>query len=230
MVLHKREEYVFAKPSLCCVINNELYLARSPDCLASMRQECSLTINGTLSTFSRLPFKCFSILMSSSETATGIPTAIMNYNNYDVNVVLKYKVRLAGWPLDKFISPYNFNTIDELRDLRDALRCGSCFWMGLSSREVAQHVKEMKERTEAGEVLGKKRKERSDKGSKKGPRKRPAGEDEVNSDDETPAKRRKVTSKKAKGSTKGQQRSAKSQVPPTSEMIDSGVIDSDDEV
>src|ERR1700678_2903901 len=27
-------------------------LARSPDCLASMRQECSLTINGTLSTSS----------------------------------------------------------------------------------------------------------------------------------------------------------------------------------
>ena len=159
--------------------------------------------------------------MSSSETATGIPKAIMNYNNYDVNVVLKYKVRLVGWPLDKFIS--------QLRDLRNALRCGSCFWMGLSLREVAQHVKEMKERTEAGEVLGKKRKERSDKGSK-GPRKRPAGEDEVNSDDKTPAKRRKVTSKKAKGSTKGKRRSAKSQVPPTSEMIDSGVIDSDDEV
>src|ERR1700678_664013 len=35
---------------------NGFYLARSPDCLASMRQECSLTINGTLSKFP-IPFK-----------------------------------------------------------------------------------------------------------------------------------------------------------------------------
>ena len=101
----------------------------------------------------------------------------MNYNNYEVNVVLKYKVRLTGWLHDKFISPYNFNTIDELRDLRDALRCGSCFWMGLSKRQITQHVKEMKEWTEAGKVIGKKHKERSDKGSKKGPRNQPVGDD-----------------------------------------------------
>jgi hypothetical protein len=170
----------------------------------------------------------------------------MNYNNYDVNVVLKYKVRLAGWPLAKFVSPYNFNTIDELRDLRDALRCGSCFWMGLSPREVAQHVREMNERTAAGEVLGKKRKERSDKGSKKGPRNRPVEEDDDEgvvaggSVDEGPSKQRKITSKSAKGnenkatkSTKSKRRgaaqSAKSQVPPTSRAMISDTDDSDDE-
>ena len=105
-------------------------------------------------------FQIFYYSHRHSETAAGVPTAIMNYNNYDVNVVFKYKVRLEGWPLDRFVSPYNFDTIDELRNLRDALRCGSCFWMGLSSREVTQHAKDMSERTAAGEVIGKKRKER----------------------------------------------------------------------
>lgn len=157
----------------------------------------------------------------------------MNYNNYEVNVVLKYKVRLMGWPHDKFISPYNFNTIDELRDLRDALRCGSCFWMGLSKRQITQHMKEMKEWTEAGEVIGKKRKERSDKGSKKGPRNQPVGDDadegEVagGSDGAGPSKRQKVTSKRAKGkentkkltSKRGPTRSARTQIPPTSSAI-----------
>ena len=151
----------------------------------------------------------------------------MNYNNYDVSVVLKYKIRLVGWPLDKFASPYNFNTVDKLRDLRDALRCGSCFWMRLSSRELTRHAKEMKERTAAGEVIGTKRKERSDKGSKKGPRKRtrPAEEEK---DDEGPSKKQqKVKSKKGKGkenarNPKKKRGSAKSQVPPTSrEWIDS---------
>lgn len=154
----------------------------------------------------------------------------MNYNNYDVSVVLKYKIRLVGWPLDNFASPYNFHTIDELRDLRDALRCGSCYWMGLSSREVTQHVKEMKERTAAGEVIGTKRKQRSDKGSKKGPRKRPAEEDD-DDDDEGPSKRQKVKSKKGKGKEnarkpmKKKSGSAKSQVPPTSRDL----FDSDDD-
>lgn len=36
--------------SYACI--NRLVIARSPDCLASMRQECSLTINGALSMFS----------------------------------------------------------------------------------------------------------------------------------------------------------------------------------
>ena len=153
----------------------------------------------------------------------------MNYNNYDVSVVLKYKIRLVGWPLDKFASPYNFNTVDELRDLHDALRCGSCFWMGLSSRELTNHAKEMKERTAAGEVIGTKRKERSDKGSKKGPRKRTRPAEEVeDEDDEGPSKKRqKIKSKKGKGkenarNPKKKRGSAKSQVPPMSrEWIDS---------
>lgn len=165
----------------------------------------------------------------------------MNYTNYDVNVVVKYKVRLVGWPHDKFVSPYNINTVDEVRDLRDALRCGSCFWMGLSTREVAQYVKEMDERTAAGEVIGTKRKQRSDRGTKRGPRNRPANARDNDEDEsaggglagEGPSKRQKVSvPKKAKtrgkenmaGKTgKSRQRkgvqSAKSQVPPSKEIL-----------
>lgn len=178
-------------------------------------------------------FPTFIYLLYSSTAQKqqwGVPTAIMNYNNYDVNVVLKYKVRLTGWPLDKFVSPYNITTIDELRDLRNALRCGSCFWMGLLKRQVMQHVKEMEEQTAAGEVLGKKRKERSDKGSKKGPRNQPVGDEDVvagGSDGAGPSKQRKVTPKRAKGkenakkptSKRGATRSAKTQILPTSSAI-----------
>lgn len=182
------------------------------------------------------------MLIVNSETASGVPTAVMNYTNYEANIVLKYKVKLVGWPHDKFVSPYNINTVDELRNLRDALHCGSCFWMGLSSREVAQYVKAMDERTAAGEVIGKKRKERSDKGAKKGPRNQHAAVEDDLEDErgsagdpvgERPSKRQKVTAR-AKGkenvagkTTKRKRKSAKSQVPPSREVISDTDLDDD---
>ena len=153
--------------------------------------------------------------MTSSETATGVPTATMNYANYDTGIILKYKVKLQGWPHHKLVSPYDIHTIDELRNVRDALRCGSCFWMSISSREVTQHAKDVAEREAAGEVVGKKRKERSDKGTKKGPRTTQPECEESDEEDggslgEGPSKRqrvsgsdkRKVMSRKAKATSR----------------------------
>jgi hypothetical protein len=178
--------------------------------------------------------------MDSLETATGVSTAVMNYTNYEVNVVIKYKVKLVGWPHEKLVSPYNINTVDELRNVRDALRCGSCFWKGLSSREVGQYVKELEQRTAAGEVIGKKRKGRSDKGTKRGAKKKPATMED-NSDEESagegPSKRQKVSTRsKGRGkenrkSGKSRQvgtKSAKSQVPPSQEIITNTDFDTDD--
>ena len=169
----------------------------------------------------------------------------MNYTNYEANVVVKYKVKLMGWPHDKFVSPYNINTVDELRNLRDALRCRSCFWMGLSSREVMQYAKDREGRMAAGEVVGKKRKERSDKRSKKGLRNKPVVEEDDDEGDlaggsvgEGPSKRRKVSaSEKGQGKVKAKRakgkanmaaktakkrkvpaQSARSQVPPSQEL------------
>ena len=156
-------------------------------------------------------------------------------------MVIKYKVKLVGWPLDKFVSPYSIYTVDELRNLRDALHCGSCYWKGLSTREVSQYVKDIEERETAGEVIGKKRKSRSDKGTKKGARKPMNGKD-VNDEDsagEGPSKRQKVSAPKKATKTKGKEnrktgkskrgatKSGKSQVPPSKEIISDTDFDTD---
>ena len=165
----------------------------------------------------------------------------MNYTNYKTNVVIKYKVKLVGWPLEKFASPYSIYTVDELRNLCDALRCGSCYWKVLSTREVSQYVKDIEERVAAGEVIGKKRKSMSDKGTKKGARK-PAngkGDDDDDSAGEGPSKRQKVLALKKATKTKGREnrktgkskrgptKSGKSQVPPSKDILTDTDSDTD---
>lgn len=89
--------------------------------------------------------------------ATGITTSVMNYTNYETNMVIKYKVKLVSW-----------------------------------------YVKDMEECVAAGEVIGKKWKSRSDKGTKKGARKPANGKDEEEEDSagEGPSKKQKVLAPK----------------------------------
>jgi hypothetical protein len=112
------------------------------------------------------------------------------------------------------------------------------------------YVKEMEERMAAGEVIGKKRKGRSDKGSKRGPRNkgRGVGNQENDGEDsagdsagEGPSKRPKVSAPKKAKTTKGKEirttgkskrgtKSAKSQVPPSQlsqEIISDTDLDTD---
>ena len=100
-------------------------------------------------------------------------SAVMNYVNYDTNVIQKYGTELVGWTFSKFVSPYEIHTIDDVRQLLAALRSGACHWKRLSKLELTRHAKGMEERLAAGETVGKKRKKRADAGVKKGPRKRP---------------------------------------------------------
>lgn len=92
----------------------------------------------------------------------------MNYTNYDTQVIQKYQCKIVGWTFKTFVSPFDINTVDDLRTLRDALRCGACFWVRMTKAEVSKHAADLVLREAAGEVIGKKRKERSDKGVKKG--------------------------------------------------------------
>ncbi|KAF8815180.1 hypothetical protein BYT27DRAFT_7249426 [Phlegmacium glaucopus] len=184
---------------------------KTPDCLATMRMECSATINSTLKTASRSL------------------KAIMNYINYDIQVVQKHQCKLVSWTFNKFISPFNIHTIDDLRTLQDALRSD------LVCREVA------------GETIGKKRKERSDKGVKKGPKAKPGvadgaelndnSSDADNSDNDDqvagPSKKRKTTvqtkpatktkpkqTPKTKAALKRKGKAkVSSQLPPSREMV-----------
>jgi hypothetical protein len=104
--------------------------------------------------------------------------ADMNYDNYDEKIVQKLKVKLVGWPFEKIISPAKLYTIDELRTLRDTLRSGACCWVRLSKQELKVLANETAMRRERGEVIGKTRKARSDKGVKTGPRRKPGACDE----------------------------------------------------
>jgi hypothetical protein len=187
--------------------------------------------------------------MFHPETVSRSPKAVMNYVNYDTQVVQKYQCKIVGWTFNKFVSPFDINTVDELRTLRDALRCGACFWVRMTRAEVGKHAAEMVLREKAGEVVGKKRKQRSDKGVKKGSKaKRGANEDSSDDSDNEkeagPSKKKKKTAPQPKAATKakvkrtsaakagkkkttskGKGRSSKSQLPPSNSMI----TDTDDE-
>jgi len=109
---------------------------------------------------------------------TGSKVADMNYDNYDEKIVQRLKVKLVGWPFDKVISPAKLYTVSELRTLRDTLRSGACCWVRLSKQELKVLANETAVRREGGEVIGKTRKARSDKGVKTGPRRKPGACDE----------------------------------------------------
>jgi len=177
--------------------------------------------------------------------------ADMNYDNYDEKVVQKLKVKLVGWPFEKIISPTKLYTIGELRTLRDVLRSGACCWVQMSKLELKAHANDIAMRREGGEVIGKARKERSDKGVKTGPRRKPGACDESSDSDSDdgssqlqsrkrksahadvtqagPSKKRKEAEQRAGPSKKKRapakaragKNSAKAQLPPSKETISS---------
>jgi len=164
----------------------------------------------------------------------------MNYQNYDMQVIQKFQVKLVGWTYNKFISPFQIYTIDDVRTLVQALRCGRCHWVRMTAAEVTKHAGNIEARKAGGETVGKRWKVRSDLGSKK-PRKGPASgdnnENEGSDDNEQgPSKKRKTAASKsattskqstarktAKGKRKARaSKSSKSQLPPviSKEFID----------
>jgi hypothetical protein len=98
---------------------------------------------------------------------TGLQKAIMNYVNYEHSIIQRYKIKLVGWTYKDFVNPADINTVVDIRALRDALKTGACHWITLSTQELKDHVQGVETRRENGEVVGKTRKERSDKGVKR---------------------------------------------------------------
>ena len=98
-----------------------------------------------------------------------LKNVIMSYRHYDLDIILKHKVMLVGWP-PRFpiTNPSSISTIDQIKSLRDALKVGDCHWVKMTKRQQEAHGKEIKTRQAAGELaVVKTRKERSDKGKKK---------------------------------------------------------------
>ena len=106
-----------------------------------------------------------------------LKNVIMSYLHYDLDILVKHKVKLVGWPPGFPISnPSSISTVDQIKSLRDALKVGDCHWVKMTKRQQDEHAREVKTRQGAGELaMVKKRKERSDKGKKK--KKAAAGSD-----------------------------------------------------
>ena len=130
--------------------------------------------------------------------------AVMNYTNYDMRVIQKFQVKLIGWTYNKFISPFEIHTIDDIRTLVQALRCGRCHWVRMTATEVTKHAGDMEAKKAAGETIGKPRKVRSDLGSKRA-RKDPTDNNDnegSNVDEQGPAKKKKTAVCKSTTTTK----------------------------
>ncbi|KAF8335250.1 hypothetical protein F5887DRAFT_892057 [Amanita rubescens] len=118
-----------------------------------------------IDTLASMRIKCTALIITGLRNITGKETIVMNYQNYDKSIVLKYKVRLTGWLNNlKFVNPSHISTVDEIRMLRHSLQVGTCHWVRLSQAEVAEHANNIIQLQQNGETVGRKRKERSDKG------------------------------------------------------------------
>src|ERR1700722_5299006 len=88
----------------------------------------------------------------------------MNYDNYDMAIVERYKVKLTGWTHEKFANPSHIGTMAGICKLRDALRSGTCHWVRLDAEQIQAHSYALQERRRNGEIIGCPRRQRSDKG------------------------------------------------------------------
>ncbi|KAF8172550.1 hypothetical protein K438DRAFT_1981399 [Mycena galopus ATCC 62051] len=113
---------------------------------------------------------------------------LMDYVNYLVVIVHGLGVRLAGWPDSIAMVRPSKLSADDARIIRAKLRSGAIKWVVLSKRERDSVAREVDALREQGPLRP--QKERSDKGSKRGPyKKRGAkggddGEDESEDDNE----------------------------------------------
>ncbi|TFK59093.1 hypothetical protein BDN72DRAFT_781220, partial [Pluteus cervinus] len=119
----------------------------------------------------------------------------MNYSNYETSIVLTYRVQLIGWPSGVPRQCPSSLKQEPLRQLQEALRNGSCKWVKLTEQEYENLSTDLKRRKEAGETIGKPRKQRSDCGKK---RNREAANDDVE-EDEAPNANKKRSRKQVKG-------------------------------
>ena len=116
----------------------------------------------------------------------------MNYPNYDTKVIEQYQTKLIGWTYSEFNSPFDINTVDDVRILLEALQCGRCCWVRMSKSDISRHKEEVNKRKAAGETVGKPRRQRSDKGIKRPRKSVPGAHKGVEDDDGAPpAKKRR---------------------------------------
>lgn len=137
----------------------------------------------------------------ATSTARATVTVSMNYANYEDVIVQGRKVMIVGWP-DKvpFGSPSAIGNLADMRILNDAWLSGAARWVRMTKDQVKSHAEDLEGRREGGESVGKKRKQRSDAGVKKGSKKAktvasPDDDSDKENDDNSSKKKKKSTSK-----------------------------------
>ncbi|KIL55366.1 hypothetical protein M378DRAFT_34696, partial [Amanita muscaria Koide BX008] len=109
--------------------------------------------------------ECSALINGGLKYICNMANINMNYINYDKSIVLKPHVKLVSWPPNlKFTNPASITNVEDLRVLRNALRARTCTWVTISDREARKAASSIEERETTGEVVGRKRKQRSDKG------------------------------------------------------------------
>ena len=95
----------------------------------------------------------------------------MQYINYETDIVQKYGVILEGWTHPTWANPSELSTsVPPLQTLVLAIKNGTCKFRTLTKPELEQRQVEYAEKVASGEIAVKKKRTRSDKGTK---RKRP---------------------------------------------------------
>ncbi|OCH84194.1 hypothetical protein OBBRIDRAFT_839892 [Obba rivulosa] len=83
---------------------------------------------------------------------TGNLKAIMNYVNYEKDIVLRYGIELQGWTHEKFVNPSDLSmSLPPLEKLHAAIKSGDCpYYNKLEEGSVPQR----KKRKDAGKPRG----------------------------------------------------------------------------
>ncbi|KAF8340145.1 hypothetical protein F5887DRAFT_888830 [Amanita rubescens] len=167
---------------------------------------------------------CTAFIMEGLCAITGQTSIKMNYINYDTSIIEMHHVRLVGWPEDiAFGNPSTIPDVGAVRRLRTVLKEGSCKWIKMTERQQQQHNEMLQEKRRAGQVVGVKRKEQSDKGGihkRWGVSRRREGNEpeserrEDDEDEEDDAEEDVVQRPWPQRSTHSKAKSAESKVPP----------------
>ncbi|KAJ7035245.1 hypothetical protein C8F04DRAFT_1182412 [Mycena alexandri] len=101
--------------------------------------------------------------------AKGRKNLRLNWKQYWTVMVVKHRLILRGWPLHDRgpCNPKLIHTIESIREVRDALKDGSCFWHRLMDPEWEREKAKVEQMLEDGDIEATKRKVRSDKNTKK---------------------------------------------------------------
>jgi hypothetical protein len=113
----------------------------------------------------------------------------MQYTRYEEEIVQRYGIELQGWTYERIMNPSLLtSSLPPLMALRDALVAGTCKFVKLTAAERKEREVAYRAKIRLGELEVRKRKRRSDAGTRKiskRSRTEPADTDDADTDDNT---------------------------------------------